>query len=170
MQTHLFTALFACLLLTVAIAGGTRYAERQEGLAVHAVAGQQLAQKDAGRALQAAAVQQPDLLPLFASSDLRYNGPEQAGVLFAAEPTGFAVFTIGRPGAQPLSYIQRLAALGSSLRGKRVAFTLTPNSFFRELGQFDGDFYAGSFSALPATELAFGTDLSIPLKQAIARR
>jgi D-alanine transfer protein len=169
-HSHLPAALGACLLLAALISGGTLYAQHEEVRYVRALAAVPMGQKDAGRALEVAAVQQPDILPLYASSDLRSGSKEQAARLFANAPTGFEVMAIGRPGASPLSYLQRLAALGPLARGRKLAFTLTTPAFVQELADQDAQFYGHSFSPLPASELAFSTDLSLGLRQAVARR
>jgi len=64
--------------------------------------------------------------------------------------------------------LQKIGALGSSLRGKKLAISLSPNWFFATKPGWQG--YAGNFSPMAATEMVFGSSLDFGLKREIAAR
>ena len=168
----LAAGLAAILLASAALIGGTVYARRVERGSIHALAAPDFDQKDRGRALQAEAFRQPDLLPLYGSSELvvrQYEGPYHASDFFAAYPTGFTVFPVGRPGMASLIILQALASVGPDLHDKKVVISLSPTWFFFP-GATDRRHYAGNFSHLHADRLVFSGDLSFDLKQQAARR
>ena len=132
---HLGPALLAVVVVVAAVIGGDLYARRLEARYVHALAPELFQQKMQGSALQAEAFRQPDLLPLYATSELdTFVGPYTASEFFRTYPTGFMVFSVGRQGTLPLIILQDLAAVGSDLRGKKVAICASP-TFFREIGR-----------------------------------
>ena len=80
---HLRPALTALALLLVCLFAGVRYAEQVETAYVHALAPELAHQKHVGRALQRAAFQQPDLLPFYGSSELKWRSRYDSTSLFA---------------------------------------------------------------------------------------
>jgi D-alanine transfer protein len=68
-----------------------------------------------------------------------------------------------------LIILQKLAAVGPALKGRKLAVSVSPAWFFKGLTAW-ADQYAGNFSALHAGELAFNTGLSLRLRQDAARR
>jgi D-alanine transfer protein len=129
--------------------------------------------KNQGTALQQAALDIDCLLPVYGSSEqvlhTAYNRPFHATNLFRDQPTGFTVFPVGKAQTTCLIMLQKLAALGPALSGRKLAVSVSPAWFFdRPMAWADG--YAGNFSALHAGELAFNTDLSLQLRQDAARR
>ena len=98
-----------------------------------------------------------------------YNRPFHATNLFHDQPTGFTVFPVGKSASTCLIILQKLAAVGPALKGRKVAVSLSPFWFFDGLTA-PADGYAGNFSALHAGELAFNTRLSLQLRQDAARR
>ena len=89
--------------------------------------------------------------------------------MFHDYPTGFTIFPVGKAETTCLIILQKLAAVGPALQGRKVAVSLSPFWFFERLtARADG--YAGNFSALHAGELAFNTRLSLQLRQDAARR
>ncbi len=165
---HLLAALAALVLVLSAAVGGTRYAESIETSYVHALAPAWFPQKTLGSALQRAAFRQPDLLPVYGASELGYPDPYHASTIFQKYPTGFTIFVAGSTGAEPIIILQRLAALGPDLHGKKVVLTLSPSFAMSHISS--PTYYAGNFSPLHACEFAFSPDLSLGLKQAGARR
>jgi D-alanine transfer protein len=166
---HLGPALVAVLLAILTMAAGVGYARLAEAEYVHVLAPEIFEHKNVGSALQAAAFREPDLLPLYGSSEMRVADRYHAGTVFRDYPTGFTVFPIGKPGTTCLVMLQDLAAVGSAVHGKKVALSLTP-SWFCEGGSVDAAAYAGNFSRLHAAELVFSSELSLSLKHAVARR
>jgi D-alanine transfer protein len=179
---HLAPALTALILSVVVTAAFGFYARSLEDRSIMALAADEaiiarddnLAPvKNQGTALQQAAVDTDGLLPVYGSSEqilhTDYNRPFHATNLFRNQPTGFTVFPVGKAQSTCLIMLQKLAALGPSLKGRKVAVSVSPAWFFdRPMAWPDG--YAGNFSALHAGELAFNIDLSLPLRQDAARR
>ena len=170
---HLASALAALALLAALIGGAALYAQRIEADYVRALAPVDFSQKYLGSALQRAAFQQRDLLPVYGSSELLvqkpYQEPYRAVNLFRGEPTGFTIFPLGHGDTTDLVLLQRLAAVGSGLRGKKVVISLSPTWFFERL-QEPHHAYAGNFSRLDAGAVIFNTALSYGLKRDVARR
>ena len=179
---HLAAFIVASLLVAAALAGGDLYARWTVGRSIHALAPDEFFLKTLGSIVQAEAFRQPDLLPLYGSSDLvralpitagpevySFDGPYTAGEFFRTSPTGFQVFTLGRFGATPLVILQDLAAIGPELRGKRLAIWLSP-TWLLETDVDHPTAYENSFAPLHAGKLAFEGDLSFSVKQAAARR
>jgi D-alanine transfer protein len=129
--------------------------------------------KNQGTALQDAAIATGCLLPVYGSSELllhkAYNRPFHATNLFHDRPTGFTVFPVGKPQSTCLIMLQKLAAVGPALKGRRIAVSVSPAWFLdRPMAWPDG--YGGNFSPLHAGELVFNTRLSLQLRQDAARR
>jgi D-alanine transfer protein len=150
------------------VAAAARYAHQIEQRHVHAVAPQMFAQKNQGVALQRAAFRAPDLLPLYGSSDVNVPNRFHASALFRDYPTGFSVFPVGAAGSTNLIWLQALAAVGSAVRGKKVAVSLSARPFMTD--RVDQHVYAASFSHRHASALAFSSELSFAVKQSAARR
>jgi D-alanine transfer protein len=119
--------------------------------------------------LQRVALRQPDLLPVYGSSEVAlgvdgYTAPE----VFRTYPTGFAPFEVAHVGVTSLTMAETIAALGPDLRGQKVIISVAPTMFFSDKVATDG--YRGLFSRLHADELIFSTQLGLDVKQAAARR
>jgi D-alanine transfer protein len=167
-RPHLRAALLALVLSTCAVAAGVAYCERLEGQFIHALAPEFSDEKLQGVALQAEAFRQPDLLVMYGSSELAKEMPNNAVQFFQDYPTGFRVFPVGKPGATSLAILQKIAAVGKEVRGRKLAYSISPGWFFSEV--FDPKYYMGNFSDLQALHLAFSSELSHELKRDIARR
>src|SRR5271166_2462760 len=85
--------------------------------------------KNQGSALQQAALETDCLLPIYGSSELTlhraYNRPFHATNLFHDQPTGFTVFPVGKAQSTCLIMLQKLAALGAALEGRKVAVSVS---------------------------------------------
>ena len=167
-RSHLTAALAALLIASAALAAGLVWCQRTERRYVHELAADFSDAKLQGVALQKAAFAEDDLLLLYGSSELVKEMPNKASEFFHDYPTGFRVFPVGKPGTTALAVLQKLAAVGSELRGRKVAISLSPSSYFAE--EVDPGYYAGNFSVLQATETAFSPALSHVLKRDAARR
>jgi D-alanine transfer protein len=166
---HLTAAVVSVLLVAGAVLGGERYALSLKQQYIHAIAPAHSPSKDLGTSLQREALRQPDLLPINGSSELLDDeNPYNGSNFFHDYPTGFAIFPIGDVGTTTLIMVQRLAAIGPDLQGKRVVISLSPYWYFA-INDYREE-YAGSFSRLDAGELAFSTQLSFATKQEAARR
>jgi D-alanine transfer protein len=158
----------AIAITLVAIVAGVYYCDRIEQRYVHALAPDLSEAKLQGVVLQKKAFAQPDLLVLYGSSELVKEMPNNATQFFQDYPTGFRVFPVGQPGTTSLAVLQKAASVEEGIRGKKVAFSISPGWFFQET--FDPKWYEGNFSHLQAYELAFSGHLSRDLKRDIAKR
>jgi D-alanine transfer protein len=153
----------ALLSLALVMVGG--HLERRY---VHVLAPMLFPEKNQGIALQRIAFGQSDLLPFYGSSELVKPAPNKAADFFRIYPTGFSVFTVGKAGAASLILLQKLSAMGSDLRGKKVVISISPTWFFHQ--NIPATYYDGNFSLLQAGELIYSRHLSFDLKRDVARR
>lgn len=135
---------------------------------IHTIAAELSDQKLQGAALQKCAFSQPDLLVLYGSSELVKNVPNKASEFFQEHPSGFQVFPVGKAGTTSLAILQKLVAVGGDLRGRKVAFSLSPSYFFSET--LNPDYYRGNFSELQASLLVGSDAISPELKKAAVCR
>jgi D-alanine transfer protein len=154
--------------VSLVVALGVHYCDQTEQRYVHEMAPDLSEVKLHGVVLQKKAFTQPDLLVLYGSSELAKAMPNNASQFFQDYPTGFRVFPVGQPGTTCLAVLQKVAAVGPDIRGKKVAFSMSPGWFFTEV--FDPKWYEGNFSHLQALNLVFSSDLSTSLKRDIAKR
>ena len=167
-RSHLTAALAALLVAGGALAAGLAWCQRVERGYVHELAADFSDSKLQGAALQKAAFAEDDLLILYGSSELTQDVPMSAEHFFRDYPTGFRVFPVGKHGTAALAMLQKVAAVGPGISGRKVAHSISPGFFFYEV--FDPGQYAGNFSTMQAYELAFSTQLSRELKRDVARR
>lgn len=165
---HLIAALIACAIVIAIFCGGTLLAIRLERKTVHSIAPKDFFIKNQGLAFERAAARTPDILLLYGSSELIDPIPNRPSDFFSSEPTGFQVCPVGKAGAASLIILQKLGALGSDLRGRKVAISLSASSFFTP--RLRTDFYAGNFSLPAASGILFGNAIEFDLKAAIAKR
>jgi D-alanine transfer protein len=161
-------ALAAVVIFATCVGGGVAYAERTESRYVHGLAPQMSNLKNQGSALQDSAFKQQDLLPIYGSSELNIANPYHASQVFGSYPTGFTIFPVGKAATTDLIMLQDLAAVGTDLKGKKVAISLSAGWFFGNMAGAHG--YAGNFSFLHAYALAFSSDLAYGTKHEAAAR
>jgi len=167
---HLRAAVFVALIVGVAAQAGLLYARAVEARAVYTLAPDLFSTKHLGVALQREAFRRPDLLPVYGSSEFEaYPGPYTASAFFAGAPTGFGVFAVGSGGMTPLLILERLAAVGADVQGKKVVILASP-TFVRGDDRIRQTYYAGNFSPLHGYDLAFGSSISRDLQRDVARR
>lgn len=166
---HLVAGAAALMVVILATAGADVYASRLEQRYIHAIAPLQFNQKNRGVAFQRAALREPELLPLYGSSELEHlSNPYHATNFFHEYPTGFTVFPVGDVGATTLIMVESLASLGADARGKQIAFSLSPYWFY-QINDYAEE-YAGNFSELQALSTILDGHLSLDLRARIARR
>src|SRR5213596_115456 len=165
---HVSSALIACALPIVILCSGRLLAIYLEEKTIHATAPKDFFIKNQGLAFERAAARAPDILLLYGSSELSDPIPNRASDFFSSEPTGFQVCPVGRAGTTSLIILQKLGALGSELRGRKVAISLSASSFLTHAVK--PEFYAGNFSLPAANDLLFGDSIDLNLKAAIAKR
>lgn len=167
-RLHLSASLLAVCIALAATLAGILWCQQLERQYIHALAPEFPEEKLQGAALQKVAFSQPDLLVMYGSSELAKEMPNNASQFFADYPTGFRVFPVGKPGTTSLAVLQKVAAVGKSIRERKVAYSISPGWFLSET--VDATYYEGNFSPMQALELAFSTDLSWNLRRDIARR
>src|SRR5262249_38132682 len=120
---HLIAAMVACAIVIAILCGGRLLAIQLERKTVHWIAPKDFFIKNQGLAFERAAARRPDILLLYGSSELIDPIPNRASDFFAGAPTGFQVCPVGKAGATSLIILQKLGALGSELRGRKVAIS-----------------------------------------------
>ena len=166
---HLFAGIIALGLAAIIFFAAQRVLIHLEHATIVSTAPERFVLKNQGLAFQRAAAHSPNVLMLYGSSELLVPAaPERGNIFFRTAPTGFQLSPVGGGGANPLIMLQRVGALGSALRGKRVAFSLSPGWFCTAKPGTQG--YKGNFSPMAATEMVFGTALDFELKRDIAAR
>ena len=166
---HLLASLIALGLAAIIFFAAQRVLIHLEHATIASTAPERFVLKDQGLAFQRAAAHSPNVLMIYGSSELRVPAaPERGNIFFRTAPTGFQLSPVGGGGANPLNMVEKIGALGSALRGKKVAFSLSPGWFCTATPSYKG--YIGNFSPMAATEMAFGTALDFGLKGAIAAR
>ncbi len=166
---HLFSGLIASGMIATVLFAGRMVAVHLEHSTLSSTASELFLLKNQGLAFQRAAVHAPNVLPLYGTSELIIPPvPERASVFFRSAPTGFQVSPVGGGGANLLVMLQRVGALGSDLRGKKVVISLSPGWFLKVQPGWKG--YKANFSPMAASKMIFGTGLSFELKRDIASR
>jgi D-alanine transfer protein len=165
---HLFSALVACALPIALLCGGRLLAIYLEEKTIHATAPKDFFIKNQGLAFQRAAARAPDIMLLYGSSELIDPVPNRASDFFSREPSGFQVCPVGRAGTTSLIILQKLGALGSELRARKVAILLSPSSFLTPA--VSPYYYAGNFSLPAASGILFSNALDWNLKAEIVKR
>jgi D-alanine transfer protein len=166
---HLFSGLIALGLATIVLFAAERVLIHLEHASIVSTAPDSFALKNQGLAFQRAAARALNVLPIYGSSELRVPiAPERGNIFFSTAPTGFQLSPVGWGGANTLIMLQKIGALGSNLRGKRVAISLSPGWFLSAKSSWQG--YEGNFSPMAAIEMVFGTALGFELKRSIASR
>ena len=166
---HLYAGIIALGLATIIFFAAHRVLIHLEHATIASTAPEIFALKNQGLVFQRAAAHSPNVLPIYGSSELLMPAaPERGNIFFRTAPTGFQLSPVGGGGANPLIMLQKVGALGSALRGKRLAFSLSPGWFCTAKPGTQG--YKGNFSPMAATEMVFGTALDFGLKRDIAAR
>ena len=165
---HLFGALVACAVVIAILCSSRLLAIYLEGKTVHWIAPRDFFIKNQGLAFERAAARRPDILLLYGSSELIDPIPNRASDFFSSAPTGFQVCPVGKAGTTSLIILQKLGALGTELRGRKIAISLSASSFLTPA--LRPEFYAGNFSLPAANGILFGDAIDLKLKTAIAKR
>jgi poly-D-alanine transfer protein DltD len=84
-------------------------------------------------------------------------------------PTGFDIFGVGHAGTTDLLFLETFGALGSAVRNEKVIISDSPQWYYNRAGTTPQT-YAGNFSPEIADAFVFGAPLSLPLREATARR
>jgi D-alanine transfer protein len=166
---HLSAGVVALALAGIILLTAERIIVHLERTTIHTTAPEVFSLKNQGLAFQRAAAHARNVLPIYGSSELRVpEAPERGNNFFRSAPTGFQLSPVGSGGANPLIMLQKIGSLGSHLRGKKVAISLSPGWFLTATPSWQG--YKGNFSPMPAIEMVFGNALDFDLKRSIALR
>ena len=166
---HVFAGLIALGLAAIIFFAAQRVLIHLEHTTIVSTAPESFGLKNQGLAFQRAAAHSPNVLMIYGTSELfRPEAPERGNIFFRTAPTGFQLSPVGSGGAGPLIMLQKVGALGSALRGKKVAISLSPGWFCTAKPGAQG--YTANFSSMAATEMVFGTALDFRLKRDIAAR
>jgi D-alanine transfer protein len=155
--------------LVLVVAVGLGVASGLEKQRIHAAAGEVSTEKELGTAWQRAVFAQPDILPLYGSSELTKHFGNEPQRFFASYPTGFSVSPVGRGGCTSIILAQRVAATAEQApAGRKLVLSLSPSWFFHI--EAHHRWYVGNFSATQASAMIFSPRLSLELKRDFARR
>jgi D-alanine transfer protein len=166
---HLFSGIVASGLVAVLLFAGRMVAVHLERTTVSSTAPELFPLKNQGLAFQRAAVNAPNVLPLYGTSELIIPPvQDRANLFFRSAPTGFQISPVGGGGANLLVMLQKVGALGSDLRGKKLVISLSPGWFLKVKSGWKG--YQANFSPMAASKTIFGTGLNFELKREIALR
>ena len=167
--THILPALTVLLILITVALLFDWISTNQEKNEVRNLAPLLSPQVEVGTVIQQAAFRQPDLLPVYGSSEMLITTtPYRAFTFFSTFPTGFDIIDIAKAGDSPINMAQDLASLGPILRGKKVVISFAPGMFAQP--QTKQDAYKGNFSMLHASNLIFSPYLSFTVKGEAAQR
>lgn len=167
---HLFSGLIASCLVAAFLVAAQLRAVHLEQATIFSTAPELFSLKNQGLAFQRAAAKAADVLPFYGSSELTaLRVPERAHIFFRTAPTGFQVSPVGAGGMNSLVILQKIGALGSDLRGKKIVISLSPGWLLTP-GSWWSEWYRGNFSLMAAREMTFGTALDFELKRDIASR
>jgi D-alanine transfer protein len=167
-RIHLFSAVIALAAAATMLLAGRMVTIHVERRALRWTAPQRFQVKNQGIVFQRMAARASKILPVYGSSELVIGVPDRASTFFQNAPTGFQVSPVGTVGATSLIISQKIAALGSDLRGRKIAVLLSPAWFLSPATR--ADWYEGNFSLLTASELTFGSTVDFELKRDLASR
>ncbi|HWQ41214.1 MAG TPA: D-alanyl-lipoteichoic acid biosynthesis protein DltD [Desulfosporosinus sp.] len=121
-----------------------------------------------GMLLQSKALESPDILPIYGSSEFSAVSEFDPTHLLEGKPTGFAPFLVGRGGTQDIIHALNMAALGDSLKGKKIAIILSAQ-WFTPKG-ISLEYFHQNFSPLQAYRMLFNNSLSKQTKHRLIER
>lgn len=129
------------------------------------------AETNRGLAIQREVLDRDDVFLLYGSSEIVRPSLFRAMEFFRASPTGFRVVGVGDRGTPLAVTAYNLAALGESLRGRKVALSVSHNFFHADRNpDRELQTYRGTFSVLHASQIAFGGSPSASMRRRVAER
>lgn len=133
-----------------------------------AIGGSQMPVSYQGTILQEKALESLDILPVYGSSEFSAVSEFHPSHLFEGKPTGFTTFLVGRGGTQDIIHALNMAALGDSLKGKKIAVILSAQWFASE--GISPTYFKQNFSPLHAYRMLFDSSLSGQTKHQLIKR
>ncbi|MHB8073887.1 D-alanyl-lipoteichoic acid biosynthesis protein DltD [Desulfosporosinus fructosivorans] len=132
------------------------------------IGGSQTSVSFQGMILQKRALNSPDILPVYGSSEFSAISEFHPSRIFNGKPTGFIPFLVGRGGTQDLIQALNMAALGGSLKDKKVAVIVSAQWFTPE--GITPVYFNQNFSPLHAYRMIFNSSLSGQTKTRLIER
>lgn len=167
-RVHLRALVGALLLCAVVVVGALPLLRRTELRYMHDLMRKPYAEKNQGLFVQREAFLRDDVLSAYGSSELRLHMKNRADDFFRNAPTGFQVCPVGAAGNTSLLMAEKIAALGSATRGKKVVLLVSYTWFRRPA--VPPDHYAGNFSPYQAMSILTSPDLTDAMIERIAAR
>ena len=165
---HAVCAVAALLFMGALSAGLQGYVQARLPGRMASFASRPSAIKLTGNILQSEAFRLPAVLPIYGSSELDRPADNRPDEFFRDRPTGFTTFPIGRGGTTCLMMLQKVAAVGSGARGKKVVIILSGSWFAKEsVGE---EAVGANLTSPQLSAWLFGDGLSVALRQRIVRR
>lgn len=109
-----------------------------------------------------------DILPVYGSSEFSAVSDFHPSHLFEGKPSGFTPFLVGRGGTQDIIHALNMAALGDSLKNKKITVILSAQWFTPE--GISPQYFKQNFSSLHAYRMLFSTSLSEQTKHQLIER
>ena len=132
------------------------------------IGGSQTSVSFQGMILQGKALESPDILPVYGSSEFSAVSEFHPSHLFEGKPTGFTPFLVGRGGTQDIIHALNMAALGNSLKDKKITVILSAQWFNSE--GISSTYFKQNFSPLHAYRMLFNSSLSGQTKHQLIER
>jgi D-alanine transfer protein len=160
----------ALALAVVAGSGIQILARRESERRALAFAGAPAPVKTKALSLQRAALADPNVLPVYGSSELYCCGdPYRPTQLFVDYRSGFDAFAVGRAGVGNLIFAETFGALGGALRGRKIAIVDSPH-WFAAPPDYTRRSYSSNFSHEIAARFVFTAPVSLELRAAVVRQ
>ncbi|PAE21280.1 D-alanyl-lipoteichoic acid biosynthesis protein DltD [Bacillus sp. 7504-2] len=121
-----------------------------------------------GMYLQDKALEDPQYLPIYGSSELSRLDAFHPSNYFKVNNQGFTPYLVGKGGSQSLIHAINFAVRSDQLKGKKIVFIISPQWF--QKGGSDEAHFAPNFSALQAYNLVFNQNDDSELNKKLIKR
>ncbi|MBQ0140592.1 MAG: D-alanyl-lipoteichoic acid biosynthesis protein DltD [Kurthia sp.] len=121
-----------------------------------------------GSLMQSCMLKQPNMMPIFGSSELVRFDPFHPYNYTKAKETPYDTYLIGRGGTQSIIHFLNIAEQGENLKGKKVIFIISPQWFTNK--GIDEHHFSPNYSMLQAYDLAFNKTMDKKLKVKAMKR
>lgn len=121
-----------------------------------------------GSLMQSRMLKQPNMMPIFGSSELVRFDPFHPYNYTKARKTPYDTYLIGRGGTQSIIHFLNIAEQGEKLKGKKVIFIISPQWFIST--GIDEHHFSPNYSMLQAYDLAFNKTMDEKLKVKAMKR
>lgn len=167
-RIHIRALGFALVLVLLTLAGSMPLFQHLEQRYIRDLIRKPYAEKNQGEFIQREAFVRDDVLPAYGSSELRLPMKNRADEFFRDAPTGFQVCPIGKAGNTALLMAEKIAALGDTVRGKKVVILVSYTWFQRPA--VPAEHYAGNFSPYQVLSLLSSTEITDAIRDRIVTR